>query len=183
MPYIDAPWDVLKKKYALYNRDFFLAEMNVDDNGTPEVSDDRPAEDFYITFDTNACEPYTIRRKNEDELNFNLTFGFKPGGDPKGLDWRIKRDGGMFAYAIPSKANDTFDALAKKLRLDFMDYDKWAHTSDLRPQICKKYKIPNLVVYDRGGRKFVDCLPLNVISVCPLNLKCQNFSNLSCVCV
>ena len=37
MPHIDAPWDVLKKKYALYDRDFFLAEMNVDDNGTPEV--------------------------------------------------------------------------------------------------------------------------------------------------
>ncbi len=82
MPHIDAPWDVLKKKYALYDRDFFLAEMNVDDNGTPEVSDDRPAEDFYITFDANAREPYTIRRKNEDELNFNLTFGFKPDGLP-----------------------------------------------------------------------------------------------------
>ena len=45
MPHIDAPWDVLKKKYALYDRDFFLAEMNVDDNGTPEVEDDRPAAD------------------------------------------------------------------------------------------------------------------------------------------
>ena len=89
MPHIDAPWDVLKKKYALYDRDFFLAEMNVDDNGTPEVSDDRPAEDFYITFDATAREPYTIRRKNEDELNFNLTFGFKPGGlDAYAAFWR-----------------------------------------------------------------------------------------------
>jgi hypothetical protein len=89
MPHIDAPWDVLKKKYALYDRDFFLAEMNVDDNGTPELSDDRPAEDFYITFDANAREPYTIRRKNEDELNFNLTFGFKPGGlDAYAAFWR-----------------------------------------------------------------------------------------------
>jgi len=80
MPHIDAPWDVLKKKYALYDRDFFLAEMNVDDNGTPEVVDDRPAEDFYITFDVNARDPYTIRRKTADELNFNLVFGFKPDG-------------------------------------------------------------------------------------------------------
>ena len=89
MSHIDAPWDVLKKKYALYDRDFFLAEMNVDDNGTPEVSDDRPAEDFYITFDATAREPYTIRRKNEDELNFNLTFGFKPGGlDAYAAFWR-----------------------------------------------------------------------------------------------
>ena len=81
MPHIDAPWDVLKKKYALYDRDFFLAEMNVDDHGTADVSDDRPAEDFYITFDAKARDPYAIRRKNEDELNFNLTFGFK-GGSP-----------------------------------------------------------------------------------------------------
>ena len=89
MPHIGAPWDVLKKKYALYDRDFFLAEMNVDDNGTPEVSDDRPAEDFYITFDATAREPYTIRRKNEDELNFNLTFGFRPGGlDAYAAFWR-----------------------------------------------------------------------------------------------
>ena len=89
MPHIDAPWDVLKKKYALYDRDFFLAEMNVDDKGTPEVSDDRPAEDFYIAFDATAREPYTIRRKNEDELNFNLTFGFKPGGlDVYAAFWR-----------------------------------------------------------------------------------------------
>ena len=77
MPHIDAPWDVLKKKYALYDRDFFLAEMNVDDNGTPEVTDDRPAADFYITFDVNSSTPYVVKRKNEDELNFNLTFGFK----------------------------------------------------------------------------------------------------------
>ena len=85
--------------------------------------------------------------------------------DAKGLDWRIKRDGDMFAYAIPSKANDTFEKLAQNLRLDFMDYKKWAHTSDASPHICKKYKIPNLVVYDRGGRKFVDRLPLNIINV------------------
>ena len=89
MPHIDAPWDVLKKKYALYDRDFFLAEMNIDDNGTPEVTDDRPAEDFYITFDANAREPYTIRRKTADELNFNLVFGFKPGGhDAYTAFWR-----------------------------------------------------------------------------------------------
>ena len=89
MPHIDAPWDVLKKKYALYDRDFFLAEMNVDDNGTPEVSDDRPAADFYITFDANARLPYCIHRKNEDELDFSLSFGFKAGGiDAYAAFWR-----------------------------------------------------------------------------------------------
>ena len=80
MPHIDAPWDVLKKKYALYDRDFFLAEMNVDDNGTPEVVDDRPAEDFYITFDVNDKKPYCIHRKNEDEFDITMSFGFKPDG-------------------------------------------------------------------------------------------------------
>ena len=80
MPHIDAPWDVLKKKYALYDRDFFLAEMNVDDNGTPEVVDDRPAEDFYITFDANDKKPYCIHRKNEDEFDISMSFGFKPDG-------------------------------------------------------------------------------------------------------
>ena len=80
MPHIDAPWDVLKKKYALYDRDFFLAEMNVDDNGTPEVVDDRPAEDFYITFDANDKKPYCIHRKNEDEFDITMSFGFKLDG-------------------------------------------------------------------------------------------------------
>ena len=89
MPYIDAPWDVLKKKYALYDRDFFLAEMNVDDNGTPAVTDDQVAVDFYITFNANVRDSYTIRRKNEDELNFNLTFGFKQNGlDAYAAFWR-----------------------------------------------------------------------------------------------
>ncbi len=80
MPHIDAPWDVLKKKYALYDRDFFLAEMNVDDNGTPEVTDDRPAADFYITFDANDKKPYCIHRKNEDEFDITMSFGFKADG-------------------------------------------------------------------------------------------------------
>jgi hypothetical protein len=89
MPYIDAPWDVLKKKYALYDRDFFLAEMNVDDNGTLSVADDQVAVDFYITFNANVRDSYTIRRKNEDELNFNLTFGFKQNGlDAYAAFWR-----------------------------------------------------------------------------------------------
>ncbi len=80
MPHIDAPWDVLKKKYSLYDRDFFLAEMNVDDNGTPEVVDDRVANDFYISFDANARMPYCIHRKNEDEFDISMSFGFKPDG-------------------------------------------------------------------------------------------------------
>ena len=77
LPYIDAPWDTLKKKYSLYDRDFYLAELNVDDNGTADISDDKVATDFYITFNANGQNKYRIQRKNADELSIELTFGFK----------------------------------------------------------------------------------------------------------
>ena len=80
MPHIDAPWDILKKKYSLYDRDFFLAELNTDDRGTVAVDDDRSAEDFYIEFNASSRLPYSIRRKNEDELDISLSFGFKADG-------------------------------------------------------------------------------------------------------
>ena len=89
MPFIEAPWDVLKKKYAIYDRDFYLAEMNIDDNGTADVADDRVANDFYITFDAKSSTPYTVKRKNEDDLFATLAFGFKPGGlDAYAEFWR-----------------------------------------------------------------------------------------------
>ena len=77
LPHIDAPWDILKKKYSLYDRDFYLAELNVDDNGTADISDDKVATDFYITFNANGQNKYRIQRKNADELSIELTFGFK----------------------------------------------------------------------------------------------------------
>ena len=89
MPHINANWDVLKRKYAVYDRDFYLAEMNIDDNGTADIADDRVANDFYITFDANSPSPYTVHRKNEDELDVGLSFGFKPGGlDAYAAFWR-----------------------------------------------------------------------------------------------
>ena len=89
MPHINANWDVLKRKYAVYDRDFYLAEMNIDDNGTADIADDRVANDFYITFDAKSPSPYTVHRKNEDELDVGLSFGFKPGGlDAYAAFWR-----------------------------------------------------------------------------------------------
>ena len=89
MPFIEAPWDVLKKKYAIYDRDFYLAEMNIDDNGTADIADDCVANDFYITFDAKSSTPYTVKRKNEDDLFATLAFGFKPGGlDAYAEFWR-----------------------------------------------------------------------------------------------
>ena len=89
MPFIEAPWDVLKKKYAIYDRDFYLAEMNIDDNGTADIADDCVANDFYITFDAKSSTPYIVKRKNEDDLFATLAFGFKPGGlDAYAEFWR-----------------------------------------------------------------------------------------------
>ena len=42
MPHINANWDVLKRKYAVYDRDFYLAEMNIVDNGTADIADPEP---------------------------------------------------------------------------------------------------------------------------------------------
>jgi hypothetical protein len=93
MPFINANWDILKRKYAIYDRDFYLAEMNIDDNGTSDIADDRVASEFYITFDAKSQSPYTVHRKNEDELDIGLSFGFKPGGlDAYSAFWqRYKR--------------------------------------------------------------------------------------------
>ena len=93
MPFINANWDILKRKYAIYDRDFYLAEMNIDDNGTSDIADDRVASEFYITFDAKSQSPYTVHRKNEDELDIGLSFGFKPDGlDAYSAFWqRYKR--------------------------------------------------------------------------------------------
>ena len=93
LPHIDAPWDTLKKKYSLYDRDFYLAELNVDDNGTADVRDDRIANDFYITFNANERDKYRVRRRNADELAIDLTFGFKS-------------DEGLAAYAAFSRRSN-----------------------------------------------------------------------------
>ncbi len=81
MPYINAPWDKLKKDYSVYDRDFFLAELNIDDKGTTDISDDKPVnEDFYITFDVGAKKPYQLFRKDGLGLDTRYEFGFKGDG-------------------------------------------------------------------------------------------------------
>ena len=109
MPLINAPWELLKKKYAIYDRDFFLAEMNIDDNGTPDVADDRVANDFYITFDARSSTPYSVKQKNEDDLFSTLAFGFKQGGlDAYASFWR--------RYKRPPR-NDYWNFIVNRLDL------------------------------------------------------------------
>ena len=85
--------------------------------------------------------------------------------DVYGCAWEIKRDGGLFATARATSSTDTFQDLASKVRLDVADYKLWAHTEDATPDTCKKYSIPNLIVYDNGRRRFIDRIPWNIISV------------------
>ncbi|MBR5644847.1 MAG: hypothetical protein IKW77_11760 [Salinivirgaceae bacterium] len=81
LPYIDYnDWDKLKREYGIYDRDLFLAELNVDDNNTTNVTDDRIANhEFYITFDANAKKPYQMLRPNNG-LETMIVFGFKKNG-------------------------------------------------------------------------------------------------------
>lgn len=83
--------------------------------------------------------------------------------DILGLKWKILRDGGMFATAIPGADDDTFETLARELGLDFSDYTKWAHTNDTTPTKCKEYYISNVKVYHKGCRRFYENWPNSVI--------------------
>jgi len=80
LPHIDANWELLKKNYSIYDRDFFLAEINIDDNGTTCVDDDHTSvQNFYITFDAGTAQ-YTLKRKDAMGLDMAYTFRFKNGG-------------------------------------------------------------------------------------------------------
>lgn len=79
-PFIDAPWDMLKKKYGIYDRDFYLAEINVDDKDTADISDDSPAREFYIHFRGENTKPYRMTRHDTSGLEVEIPFGFKEGG-------------------------------------------------------------------------------------------------------
>ena len=171
LPHIDAPWDVLKKKYSLYDRDFYLAELNVDDNGTADISDDKVATDFYITFNANGQNKYRIQRKNADELSIELTFGFKsqegvaayaafwgrykrpPRKDywnyiVKRLDLLVPQDvrERKGAFFTPQKWVElSQEYLAKELGENWQDeYDLWdccAGTGNMEAGLTNKYKV------------------------------------------
>ncbi|MBO7145685.1 MAG: hypothetical protein J6W13_12810 [Salinivirgaceae bacterium] len=81
MPKINVDWAVLKKNYGIYDRDFFLAELNIDDNGTAEVYDDETVnENFYVTFNSADSKPYELIRKDGFGLDASYKFGFKSDG-------------------------------------------------------------------------------------------------------
>ena len=94
MPKINVDWAMLKKNYGIYDRDFFLAELNIDDNGTAEVHDDKTVnENFYVTFNSADSKPYELIRKDGFGLDASYKFGFHSGGLQQYTDFwkRYKR--------------------------------------------------------------------------------------------
>ena len=170
MPSIDAPWNVLKRKYGIYDRDFYLAEMNIDDNGTADIDDDRVANDFYITFDAKSPTPYTVKRKNEDDLFATLAFGFKQGGidayaafwrrykrPPKKEYWNYivnridllvpqdvrERKGSFFTPAIWVEKSQQYlsDVLGENWQDEYVVWDCCAGTGNLLAGLTNRYNI------------------------------------------
>lgn len=86
------------------------------------------------------------------------------GFDALGMEWKIMRNGSDFADACAPTTADTFSSLAKLLRLDRKDLDKWAHTSDAEAVPGRLYKIPNLVVFHFGAEKSDDKAYLSLFS-------------------
>ena len=94
MPSINADWDKLKANYGVYDRDFFLAELNIDDNNTTDLNDDEVAyPDFYITFNANSPTPYMMKRTDALGLDVLIPFKFRHGGIEKYAEFwkRYKR--------------------------------------------------------------------------------------------
>lgn len=93
-PKINIDWEKWKEKYGIYDRDFFLAELNIDDNGTTEVIDDKIVNrNFYITFHSTDDEPYHLVLKDVHEEFAKYSFGFKSNGLQQYTDFwkRYKR--------------------------------------------------------------------------------------------
>ncbi len=90
-PYIDVDFDKLKKSYGIYDSDFFLAELNIDDNGTTDISDDNPCNaNFYITFNSSALKPYSLLRTDDFGLEVQYIFGFKANGKERYAEfWKL----------------------------------------------------------------------------------------------
>jgi hypothetical protein len=84
-------------------------------------------------------------------LNLYGFVGNAPIGliDPFGLDWRVIRARGQKAAAV-CDCGDTWDDLARKVRLDTSDYQIWAGTTDAQPEPGKTYFIPNTIIYEYG---------------------------------
>ena len=170
-PYINADWDKLKRQYGIYDRDFFLAELNIDDNNTPEVYDDKTAyPDFYITFNANSSTPYILSRTDEMGLEYQIPFRFKNGGlekytdfwkrykrPPKNMYWNYiinrldllvpqdirERKGAFFTPQIWVEKSQSYLAnyLGEKWQDEYYIWDCCAGTGNLLNGLVNKYNV------------------------------------------
>ena len=171
MPKINADWAVLKKNYGIYDRDFFLAELNVDDNGTAEVNDDKTVNaDFYITFDAADKKPYQLVRKDGFGMEATYSFGFKSDGlqqytdfwkhykrPPQNEYWKYilerldllvpqdvrERKGAFFTPQIWVEKSQQYIAsvLGENWQDEYYVWDCCAGTGNLLNGLTNKYKI------------------------------------------
>ena len=170
-PFINADFEKLKKSYAVYDRDFFLAELNIDDNGTTDISDDKTVnEDFYITFNANNKMPYELLRKDGMGLNVAYKFGFKNDGleryaefwklykrPPKEEIWKYiisrldllvpqdvrERKGAFFTPQIWVEKSQQYiaDVLGENWQDEYYVWDCCAGTGNLLNGLTNKYHI------------------------------------------
>lgn len=171
MPNINANWDLLKKNYSIYDRDFFLAELNIDDNETADISDDKTANgDFYITFDAKNQKPYTLNRKDGLGLDVSYNFGFKNNNydtysnfwkrykrPPQKEEWNFitnrldllvpqdvrERKGAFFTPQIWVEKSQQYiaDVLGEKWQEEYYVWDCCAGTGNLLNGLTNKYNI------------------------------------------
>ncbi|MBQ3655353.1 MAG: hypothetical protein II956_00720 [Bacteroidales bacterium] len=171
MPFINADWETLKKNYSVYDRDFWLAELNIDDNGTADISDDKTVnEDFYITFSANEKKPYELLRKDGLGMEVSYKFGFKDGGKelyaefwklykrpPKEEIWKYiisrldllvpqdvrERKGAFFTPQIWVEKSQEYiaDVLGEDWQEEYFVWDCCAGTGNLLNGLKNKYRI------------------------------------------
>lgn len=171
MPSINADWDKLKANYGVYDRDFFLAELNIDDNNTTDLNDDEVAyPDFYITFNANSPTPYMMKRTDALGLDVLIPFKFKRGGiekyaefwkrykrPPQNIYWEYivsrldllvpqdvrERKGAFFTPQIWVEKSQKYiaDVLGDDWQENYYVWDCCAGTGNLLNGLSDKYKI------------------------------------------
>jgi hypothetical protein len=75
--------------------------------------------------------------------------------DPSGLWGEIERHGGDRAVVCSNDVNDSWTSLAVKSGFSSSDWPKWVATLDngplpTKPELNKKYTIPNVIYFARG---------------------------------
>ncbi len=171
MPSINADWDKLKANYGVYDRDFFLAELNIDDNNTTDLNDDEVAyPDFYITFNANSPTPYMMKRTDALGLDVLIPFKFRHGGiekyaefwkrykrPPQNIYWNYiisrldllvpqdvrERKGAFFTPQIWVEKSQRYiaDVLGDDWQESYYIWDCCAGTGNLLNGLSDKYKI------------------------------------------